>query len=220
MEPSKDINQLYGVPLGIYQERFTASDPQEVICRTGVPFDEANSRFVITVLGFQVYAAWPDYALSPADAAACPHDLYGTKAQILLLRYLLEGVRAEAAGMWLPYRELPWGDVYERQFTGRCITRLAFSFGTKPEQFARACEALGGVAFEKGDASYDLQFIPGVVVRLILWTGSDGSDDDVAFPPSSQWLFSDNTPLAFTAEDVAVIGDTVIGALKEVSKKL
>jgi len=32
-------------------------------------------------------------------------------------------------------------------------------------------------------------------------------------------LFSDNTPLAFSAEDVAVIGDTVIGALKETAKR-
>ena len=214
MELSKDPNQLYGVPLAIYQERFKAADPSEISHRTGIPFDTANSGFVLTVLGFQVYAAWPDYALTPADTAACPRDLYGTKAKILLLRHLLGGVRAETTGTWLPYRDLPWGSVYEQQFTGRCITRLAFSFGTKLDQFAKVCEALGARKFDKGDAAYDLEFLPGLFVRLILWAGDD------EFPPNSQWLFSDNTPLAFTAEDMAGLGDIVISALKDISKRV
>lgn len=213
MELSKDPNQLYGVPLAIYQDRFSAADPMEISRRTDIPFDTECGRFILTVLGFQVYAAWPGYTLSPADAAACPRDLYGTKAQILLLRHLLEGAHAAAAGTWLPYRSLPWGDVYERQFTGRCITRLAFSFGTKLELFAKVCEALGGKKFDKGDVSYDLEFVPGVTVRLILWAGDD------EFPPNSQWLFSDNTPLAFTAEDVAGMGDIICGVLKDVAKR-
>jgi hypothetical protein len=72
---------------------------------------------------------------------------------------------------------------------------------------------LGGVPVKKGDAAFDLRFIPGVTVRLILWSG------DEEFPPQSQWLFSDNTPLAFSAEDVAGMGDVIIGALKEMSKR-
>ena len=72
---------------------------------------------------------------------------------------------------------------------------------------------MGGVPLEKGDAAYDLRFVPGVTVRLILWSG------DEEFPPQSQWLFSDNTSLAFTAEDVACMGNVIIGALKEMAKK-
>jgi hypothetical protein len=214
MELSKDANQLYGVPLSIYQERYKVLDTQEVSRRTAVPYDETQRRFVLTLLGFTVYASWPDFALLPADAEACPRDLYGTKAQILLIRHLLEGSHGEALGKWLPYRELPWGDVYDRQFTGRCITRLAFAFGAKLDQFAKACRYLNGRKYEKADVSYDLDFLPGLTVRLLLWAGDD------EFPPQSQWLFSDNTPLAFTAEDVACMGDVLCGALKEVSKKV
>lgn len=214
MEPTKDLNQLYGTPLAIYRERYMALDPQEASRRTGLPFEVSGSRFVLTVLGFSVYAPWPEFALIPADAELCPKDLYGPKAQILMIRHLLEGSRVEAGGAWLPYRELPWGDVYDRQFTGRCITRLAFIFGAKPDLFVKCCEKLGGVPYMKGDASCDLEFLPGITVRLILWSGDD------EFPPQSQWLFSDNTPLAFTAEDVAVMGDVICGALKELSKKI
>lgn len=213
MELNKDPNQLYGVPLSIYQERYKALDPREASHRTAIPFDEAAGIFTLTVLGYRINAAWPEFALTPGDPEACPQELYGTKAQILLIRHLLEGARAEAAGTFLPYRELPWGSVYDQQFTGRCIMRLAFGFGSKLDSFKKACEVLGGIPYTKGDASYDLHFLPGLTLRLILWAGDD------EFPPQSQWLFSDNTPLAFTAEDVACMGDVLIGSLKEMAKK-
>lgn len=212
MSDQKLNNQKIEVPLGIYKERYAKLDPEEVTRRTGVPFD--RSYFTMTVLGFTLRAAWPEFSLEPADRESCPCSLYSNEGAILSLRYLLEGRRAEATGTWLPYRELPWGDVYDQNFQGRCIKRLAFGFGFKLDTFKKACEALGGTPHDKGDVSYDLQFIPGVTVRLILWSGDD------EFPPQSQFLFSDNTPLAFTAEDVAVIGDVTIGAMKEIAKKL
>jgi hypothetical protein len=75
--------------------------------------------------------------------------------------------------------------------------------------FNRAAERLGGSLNKAGDASYDLMFMGGVICRLILWA------PDEEFPPSAQFLFSDNTPAAFNAEDLAVVGDIVITALKE-----
>lgn len=209
MADLKGNNQQLGVPLGIYKDRYMKLDPDEASRRTGVPFHIERGAFALTVLGYQLYAAWPDYTLVPGDPAQCPRELYNGEALILLIRYLLEGAHAEATGNWLPYRDLPWGDVYDQNFQGRCIKRLAFGFGSKLDVFAKACDKLSGVRHNKGDACYDLPFLPGVTVRLILWAG------DEEFPPQSQWLFSDNTPLAFTAEDVAVIGDVIIGALKE-----
>jgi hypothetical protein len=213
MTETKDLGQQLGAPLMIYQARYEKLDPSEVTLRTGVPFDAEQRAFTLTVLGHTVSASWPEFMLTPADFDACPRALYTGEALILVIRYLIEGVRADSGGGWLPYRELPWGEVYDRNFQGRCVKRLAYGFGQKLDVFASACEKLGGVLHPKGDVSYDLEFVPGVTVRLLLWAGDD------EFPPQSQWLFSDNTPLAFSAEDVAVIGDTVIGALKEVAKK-
>ncbi|MBR4755026.1 MAG: DUF3786 domain-containing protein, partial [Lachnospiraceae bacterium] len=44
---------------------------------------------------------------------------------------------------------------------------------------------------------------------FILWAADD------EFPPSSQILFSDNFEYAFKAEDMAVVGDISIGAMKK-----
>ena len=46
------------------------------------------------------------------------------------------------------------------------------------------------------------------------WEGDD------EFPPSSQILFSDNFPVSFAAEDMAVMGDVIIGSLKAFLKCL
>ena len=59
-----------------------------------------------------------------------------------------------------------------------------------------------------GDIAYEVAIYPGYQIRMILWEG------DEEFPPSSQILFSDNFPVSFAAEDMAVMGDVIIGSLK------
>jgi hypothetical protein len=205
------INNKEGVPLKIYQERYETLDPAEIVRRTGAAFDCERGVFKLTLLSHALKAAWPEFKLSAADPDGCPAVLTGGEASILMIRYLSEGAQKKAGGTWLSYRELPWGDVYDSNFQGRCVKRLAYSFGSKLDAFARGCEKLGGVRADKGDKSYDLPFLPGLTIRLIVWAGDD------EFPPSSQFLFSDNMPKAFTAEDAAAVGDIVIGALKAYS---
>ncbi|MDO5332124.1 MAG: DUF3786 domain-containing protein, partial [Bacillota bacterium] len=55
---------------------------------------------------------------------------------------------------------------------------------------------------------YDIDIVKGLTVRLIIWEGDD------EFAPQAQVLFSDNFPKAFAAEDIAVVGDVLINALK------
>lgn len=212
MDETRNPNQQYGVPLAIYQERYRALDPEEISRRSGVPYDSSLNVFSMTVMGFDLLASWPEFTLKPQDVR-CPSVLCGDEVQILLIRYLIEGSKAEPTGAFFSYRELPWGEVYDQNFQGRCRARLAHGFNGKLDVFKKACQYLGGVPIKKGDAAYDLRFIPGVTIRLILWSG------DEEFPPQSQWLFSDNTPLAFTAEDVACMGDVIIGSLKEMAKR-
>ena len=70
------------------------------------------------------------------------------------------------------------------------------------------------VSVEHGDIAYQLEIFPGYLVQMILWEGDD------EFPPSSQILFSDNFPVSFQAEDMAVMGDVIIGSLKAFAKVL
>ena len=101
-----------------------------------------------------------------------------------------------------------------RHLHGRCILRLTYGFGFKPDAFRKGMEAMGAKEVKMGDHAYQFEILDQLSVIFILWEG------DEEFRPSVQILFSDNFPQAFEAEDVAHIGDISIGALKELAKRV
>ena len=107
---------------------------------------------------------------------------------------------------------MPWGEVYLRQFDGRCIKRLAFTYGNRLGDFEKIMEHIHAKKVSHGDIAYEVEIFPDYQIQMILWEG------DEEFPPSSQILFSDNFPVSFAAEDMAVMGDVIIGSLKSFLK--
>ena len=204
-------NQMQDAPLEHYHAIFRELDPEEASRRTGLAYYADSRQFALELLGNTVYAQWPEFKLVPADPETCPKVLYGFSMQILAIRFIIAGASAPASGEFKAYRELPWGELYDANFQGRCIMRFAYGFGYKADKFEKAADSLGGRRLSLGDVSYDLPFLGGVMCRFILWRPDD------EFPPSSQILFSSNAQVAFNAEDLAGVGDVVIGALKEMS---
>lgn len=190
-----------GKPLEHYRAAFAAAVPEELSARSGVAW--SDGAFHTVFLGRTVSISWPSMEATDANGARL-----SPSAEILLGRLLLEGTLSPGSGRFLSYSELPWGSVYNAQFTGRCIRRLAAGYGTRLSEFGPACESLGGRAIDGADAAYEIPFLPELWVRLLLWEG------DEEFPASAQILFSDNFSAAFTAEDIAVAGDLLLNALK------
>lgn len=198
-------NNQTEVPLEHYRGLFRQLDPQEAADRCGMDFDAAAGVFRTLFLAREIEISWPELRVTNAKTG---RGLSGYE-EILLARFLTGGRLTGSDGSFLAYAEMPWGEVYARNFNGRCILRLAHGFGRSLPRFAAACEALGGTQVKAGDKAYDLTFLPGLTVRLILW------EADEEFPPSSQILFSSNFPQAFDAEDMAVAGDILIDLLKK-----
>ena len=194
------------VPLEHYVELFRKLDPEEAAERTVCAFDAAQGCFEMRLLYENYRVFWPEFRIE----CDCPDALAlkSIPAQILLIRHLLEGRASVGSGAFLPYREMPWGDVYLKPFTGRCLNRAAFTFGTRLEAFRAALAKLPVIPLKHGDASCQIEVLPGYEIRLIVWEG------DEEFPPNAQILFSDNFPQAFSAEDRTVVGDLVITELK------
>ena len=125
-----------------------------------------------------------------------------------LLRYLLEGKEILWQGQWKTFREMPWGEMYIKPYTGRVLTRAAFTFGTRVEAFRAACEKMGAVSLNRGDAGYLFDFLDGYQMQILTWAG------DEEFPPNAQVLYSDNFSEGFAAEDRVVAGDILISTIK------
>lgn len=203
------------MPWEHYMEQYQKAEPLEIAKRLGIPYDEEQRLFTLKFLGTVYQISFPDFQVTHLadDMGFYPLEemIY---AKILTIRFLLSGAESAGSGKFKTYREMPWGEVYLRQFDGRCIKRLAFSYGNRLEAFQAIMEHIHAVPVKHGDTAYEVEIYPGYQVQMILWEG------DEEFPPSSQILFSDNFPVSFQAEDMAVMGDVIIGSLKAFGKVL
>lgn len=211
------VNNKEMVPFEHYIEQYKSLDPQEVALRCGLVFQETGEGkgyFKLTLMKQQYEIEYPEFHVRCVNENGCSYHTLEEliPAKILVIRYLTEGKYQKAQGKLLAYRDIPWGEVYLQQFTGRCIMRLAYSYGNRLDTFSSAMEKMGALPYEKGDKGYCLEFLDGLFVYFILWAG------DEEFPPSAQILFSDNFSTAFQAEDLAFVGDLSIGMMKQVLK--
>ncbi len=195
-------NHKEEVPFAHYEERFRGMDPQETVARLGVNWD--GKEFYVNLIGRDYAIAHPDYAIRALDGGKLPP----LPVQTFLLRYLLESKAVAWNGEWKTFRELPWGEMYIQPYTGRVLTRAAFTFGTRLAAFKAACEKLGGLPLAHGDAGFELPLIGDYRMRILVWEGDD------EFPPNAQVLYTDNFGPGFAAEDRVVAGDILISTIK------
>ena len=191
------------VPFAHYEEQFQKLDPQDTAARLpSVQWD--GNEFTVTLLGREFAISHPRYAIRPLDGGNVPP----LPTQTFLLRYLLESRDAAWAGEWKTFREMPWGEMYIKPYTGRVLTRAAFTFGTRTAAFKTAAEKMGATPLKHGDAGFQFDLIGGYKMQILVWEGDD------EFPPNAQVLYSDNFAAGFAAEDRVVAGDILISTVK------
>ena len=195
-------NHKEEVPFAHYEELFRSLQPQEAADRTGAKWD--GKEFYVKLIGREYAISHPEYALRALDGGPLPP----LPVQTFLLRYLLESKAAGWAGEWKTFREMPWGEMYIKPYTGRVLTRAAFTFGTRLAAFKAAAEKMGATAVSHGDAGYEFDLIGNFRMRILVWEGDD------EFPPNAQVLYSDNFAQGFAAEDRVVAGDILISVIK------
>ena len=196
-------NHKEEVPFAFYEEKFRALDPASVQERLkDVSWD--GKEFTVTILGRTFAISHPEYAIRALDEGKLPP----LPTQTFLLRYLLESKDVAWAGQWKTFREMPWGEMYIKPYTGRVLTRAAFTFSFKLDAFKAAAEKMGAEPVKHGDAGYRFDLIGGYQMQILIWQG------DEEFPPNAQILYSDNFAEGFAAEDRVVAGDILISTIK------
>ena len=195
-------NHKEEVPFAHYEGLFRSLDPQEAAERTGAKWD--GKEFYVNLLGREFAISHPEYALRALDGGALPP----LPTQTFLLRYLLESKNVAWRGEWKTFREMPWGEMYIQPYTGRVLTRAAYTFGFRLGGFRAAAEKMGALPVAHGDAGFEFPLIGNFKMRFLVWEGDD------EFPPSAQVLYSDNFAEGFAAEDRVVAGDILITTIK------
>ena len=196
-------NHKEEVPFAHYEEKFRSLEPASVPERLkDVAWD--GKEFTVTLLGRSFAISHPDYSIRALDGGKLPP----LPTQTFLLRYLLESRDVLWMQEWKTFREMPWGEMYIKPYTGRVLTRAAFTFGTRVAAFRAAAEKMGAQPLTHGDAGYQFDLIGGYKMRILVWEGDD------EFPPNAQILYSDNFADGFAAEDRVVAGDILIATVK------
>ena len=196
-------NHKEEVPFAYYEEKFRALDPADATARlAGIHWD--GKCFTVKLLGRDFLISHPEYAITACDGGSLPP----LPTQTFLLRYLLECKDVAWKGEWKTFREMPWGELYIKPYTGRVLTRAAYTFSFKLDAFSKAAEKMGATAVKHGDAGFLFDIIGGYRMQIMIWAGDD------EFPPNAQILYSDNFAEGFAAEDRVVVGDILITAIK------
>ena len=128
-------NHKEEVPFAFYEEKFRSLNPEDAAARLeSVRWD--GKEFTLRLLGRDFAISHPDYAIRALDGGTIPP----LPAQTFLLRYLLESRDVRWGGEWKTFREMPWGEMYIKPYTGRVLTRAAFTFGTRVAAFRAAAD--------------------------------------------------------------------------------
>ena len=196
-------NHKEEVPFAHYEEKFRSLEPASVLERLkAVKWD--GKEFTLTLLGREFAISHPDYAIRALDEGKLPP----LPVQTFLLRYLLESKDVAWSGQWKTFREMPWGEMYIKPYTGRVLTRAAYTFSFKLNAFRAAAQKMGAKEVKHGDAGCQFHLIGDYHMQILVWQG------DEEFPPNAQILYSDNFAEGFAAEDRVVAGDILISTIK------
>ncbi len=196
-------NNKEEVPFSYYEGLFKDLEPKAVMGRLSA-VKWGNGEFYVNLLGREFAISHPEYAIRALDGGKLPP----LPTQTFILRYLLECKDVAWGGQWKTFREMPWGEMYIKPYTGRVLTRAAFTFGTRVAAFRAACEKMGAIPLKHGDAGYQFDLVGGYAIQIIVWEG------DEEFPPNAQVIYSDNFAEGFAAEDRVVAGDILISTIK------
>ena len=109
-------NHKEEVPFAHYEELFKKLDPADAAERLrSVKWD--GKEFYVILLGRDFAIAHPDFSIRALDDGNLPP----LPTQTFLLRYLLECRDTAWSGEWKTFREMPWGEMYIKPYTGRAL---------------------------------------------------------------------------------------------------
>ncbi|MCG8634039.1 MAG: DUF3786 domain-containing protein [Desulfobacterales bacterium] len=164
----------------IHFKDLAATDPDDIVQRTGAVFDSAASRIILPVWGH-------DYVIDPARQTVSSADGF-IPAQadymfLFIVHYLLGSTSAPASGEWVSEKDLPGGAAFFRGPHTLPTDIIVRAFGDDLERFSKTCSGLGGQPMDMADAAFSFDIRPDIPVAVLYWQG------DADFGAEAKLLF-------------------------------
>ena len=188
----------YRPALELAQRGLRGLDPDSVAERSGAELlhGKDGQELRLKLLGRVYRVPFPEalvYDLASGTEA-------GASTTLVVLHYLANADGSPVSHQWIPFRDLPGGNVYEPAFRRQCIVPLVATFGSNPEPLPHAAEALSGVQGSMGDASFLFQALPHLPMACVLWRADEEQGAE------ANLLFDAVAPRYLPTEDLAALG--------------
>ncbi len=193
------------------QQRLRAMDPKQVAERAGAEWHEGQTGGGLEVPYLnRRYRVLHPAAVVTDESGAEPSLV----RRVLILHYLIQAKGKELAGRWVDFHSLPGGLAYYPVFRGRVIARLVRMFGQRPKDLIAAAASLGGRQIAMADWAVEILAFPRVPVVFALWEASE------EFAPEGTIMYDDALPSYLETEDVIIVCEEILGALKNYGKRV
>jgi hypothetical protein len=188
-------------------KKLTRINPEELCKRSGARSID-QSRIMIQYLNRPYLVDLPNAEISLKDE----EEKIPIKDRILIFHYLTQATGAPFTNKLITYAQLQGGRFYCPVFQKRTLEPILKCFGDRPELLLDVAQRLGGDRSSYGDLSVSIDAFPFVRIVIILWRG----DDQV--PSGGNILFDKNITDYLSSEDVAVLSETLIWKLINLSR--
>ena len=154
-------------------ERLAGMAPDDVCRRAGVEYDAAAGCYWVRLLNRRVLVNPAARRLDWGDGATEEERPPGFHVALVAVVYLLEAKEAPLAGEWVTGEMLPAGTFFFRGLHAIPTAEVARRFGEDVDGFRGAAARLGGKVVEGGDVCVELEALPRVPLRVVLWEGDE-----------------------------------------------
>ena len=164
-------------------ERLASLAPDDVCRRSSAWYDAGSGVYTLPLLDRCVLIDPGGRAVRWREDSPLVSQGPGYDVALVAVVYLVEARQINPAGEWVTAESLRSGAFFFRGPHAIPTAEVAGRFGEDRDTFLIAGEKLGGVSADWGDACVQLQALPRVAVRLVLWLGDD------EFPGRATMLF-------------------------------
>lgn len=198
----------YALQASQAKQGFLRYDQQQIIEKLNLAFDDA---FLYPVLLGQTYRVSRATADMERRVGTTWVDA-NTHEEVMTLLDLLCDSRPDRflSGKWK--NMAAFGLMFHQNLLENARDPWAEAFQDRPDDFRRACQALGGRELPMGDIAYAIEVFDGLEIALQLWFG------DEEFPPNLRWLWDENATMYLKYETMFYARNLLLRLLGDAMK--
>ncbi len=188
-------------------ERLSSSEPADVCRRALVEYEKDAGSYCVQLLDRRVLVNPAERSITWGGGASPDERPPGFLPALVSAVYLIDAKEMEDDGEWVTGESLPAGAFFFRGPHALPTAKVEERFGNDRDGFLAAGKRLGGRPVDMGDACIELQALPRVPLRLVLWVGDD------EFPSKVTMLFDRNVHVHLRLDALLSTAEHVVAML-------